>query len=77
MDRDDAPRPLTLIVDYTGTLGVQLEQDTDAASVRFTDNVWYGRSTQLQVIAKQPGITVFTFRNDRNDISFRVRVIVL
>ena len=77
MRRDDEPRPLTLVVDYTGSLGILLEQDTDAASIRFSENVWYDRATQLQVVAEHPGITVFTFGNDRNDISFRVRVIVL
>ena len=77
MRRDDPPRPLTLTIDYTGSLGIRTEQDSDAASLRFTENVWYGRTTQLTVIPEHPGITVFTFSNDRNDIAFRVRVIVL
>jgi hypothetical protein len=77
MDRNAAPQPLTLVVDYTGSLGILLEQDTDAAQIRFSENVWYDRATQLQIVPEHPGTTVFTFRNDRNGTSFRVRVIVL
>ena len=77
MYRDAPPQPLVLTVDYTGSLGIQLEQDTDAAQIRFSENVWYGRTTQLEVVAEHPGITVFTFSNDRNSTTFRVRVIVL
>jgi hypothetical protein len=77
MDRDAPPQPLTLVIDYTGSLSIHVDQDTDAASVRFSENVWYGRTTQLEVIAEHPGITVFTFGNDRNATTFRVRVIVL
>ena len=77
MRRDDPPRPMTLTIDYTGSLGVLTEQDSDAASLRFSENVWYGKTTQLEVIPEHPGITVFTISNDRNHISFRVRVIVL
>ena len=75
--RDAPPQPLVLTVDYTGSLGILLEQDTDAAQVRFSENVWYGRTTKLEVIPEHPGITVFTFGNDRNNVSFRVKVIVL
>ncbi|MBR5642254.1 MAG: J domain-containing protein [Firmicutes bacterium] len=77
MDRNAPPQPLILTVDYTGFLGIQVEQDTDAAQIRFSENVWYGKTTQLEVAAEHPGITVFTFGNDRNSTSFRVRVIVL
>ena len=77
MYRDAPPQTLVLTVDYTGSLGILLEQDTDAAQIRFSENVWYGRTTKLEVIPEHPGITVFTFGNDRNNVSFRVRVIVL
>ena len=76
MNRDDEPRTLTLFIDYPGSLGITLAQDTDAATIRFTENIWYGRSTDLLVIPEHPGTTVFTFSNDRSSTSFRVKVIV-
>lgn len=77
MDRDDDPQPLELSVSYPGAVSIYTDQDTDAAEIVFSSASWFETTTTLQIRANHAGTTVFTFSNNRNFDSFRVKVIVL